>query len=73
MKSRKRLARDVFDIFATHTGLVYDVNDPKRQLSHSGFRDFQTKISFFISFFFKRDFQTKIIYFKKNFFYFFII
>ena len=27
MKSRKMLARDVFDTFATHPGLVYDVID----------------------------------------------
>ena len=27
MKSRKRLARDVFDAFATRTGLVNDVID----------------------------------------------
>ena len=27
MKSRKRLARDVFDTFASYAGLVYDVTD----------------------------------------------
>ena len=27
MKSRKGLARDAFDTFATHAGLVYDVTD----------------------------------------------
>ena len=27
MKGRKRLAREAFDIFATHSGLVHDVTD----------------------------------------------
>ena len=27
MKSRKRLAQDIFDTFATHSGLVHDVTE----------------------------------------------
>ena len=47
-KSRKRLARDVFDTFATHARLVYDVIDrllgTKWQHSRSCFGDFETLI-----------------------------
>ena len=57
LKSRKRLARDVLDSFATHAGLVYDVTDTdcwhtqkkkkekgeeKKEHLHLCFRDFQT-------------------------------
>ena len=55
--SLKKLARDVFDNFATHGGLVYEVTDTdrserkkkgekkkKKQYPLSCFRDFQTLI-----------------------------
>ena len=40
----KYLARDVFDIFATHSGLVHDVSDTKWMHSRPCFRDFQKSI-----------------------------
>ena len=41
-KSRKRLARDVLDTFATRASFAHDVTDTgiKRQHSQSCFRDF---------------------------------
>ena len=32
--SRERLARDVFDTFATHAGLIYDVTDTDRRAQY---------------------------------------
>ena len=44
MKNRKRLARDVFNAFAAHTGRVYDVTDADYLSENGSTHDFQTSI-----------------------------